>query len=237
MVDFVRLNDQLREAVSARIATRQLTGLSLARKAGFRQAHISNFLHQRRGLSLDGMDRILSVLGISVIDLIPAGELSAHLPKDANDREYEGVALVDAATLMDPQPQLQRIREQLKFKRSFLRRLRPDPVTPRSSWVRFLLFKASDDDGAAMHPRVLPRATLLIDRHYNSLRAYRRGDTNMFAVLKKDSVLIRYVEITGKQLTLRPESNTHPLDFIPIESGRSYGDYILGRVCHVSIET
>ena len=40
MVDFVRLNDQLREAVSARIATRQLTGLSLARKAGFRQAHI-----------------------------------------------------------------------------------------------------------------------------------------------------------------------------------------------------
>jgi transcriptional regulator with XRE-family HTH domain len=237
MVDFVRLNTQLRDAIAARIASRQLTGLSLARKTGFRQAHISNYLNQRRGLSLTGMDRILSVLGMSVIDLIPAGELSAHLPKDAADREYEGVALVDASSLRDPQPQLQRIREQLKFKRSFLRRLRPDPVTPRSNWIRFLLFKASEDDGAAMHPRVLPHSTLLIDRHYNSLRGYRRGDHNMYAVLKKDSVLIRYVEITGKQLTLRPEMNTHPLDFIPIEAGRSYGDYILGRVCHVSIET
>ena len=237
MVDFVRLNTQLRDAIAARIASRQLTGLSLARKTGFRQAHISNYLHQRRGLSLAGMDRILSVLGITVIDLIPAGELSQHLPKDAADREYEGVALVDASSLRDPQPQLQRIREQLKFKRSFLRRLRPDFVTSRSNWTRFLLFKASEEDGAAMHPRVLPRSTLLIDRHYNSLRGYRRGDHNMYAVLKKDAVLIRYVEITGKQLTLRPETNTHPLDFIPIESGRSYGDYILGRVCHVSIET
>jgi transcriptional regulator with XRE-family HTH domain len=237
MVYFERLNSQLRDAVATRIASRQLTGLSLARKTGFRQAHISNYLHRRRGLSLDGMDRILDVLGLSVLDLIPAGELSERLPKDAADREYEGVALVDAAALREPQPQLQRIQEQLKFKRNFLRRLRPDAVTPRASWVRFLLYKASEEDGAAMYPRVLPRATLLIDRQYNSLRAYRRGDTNMYAVLKGHSVLVRNVEITGKQLTLRPEINTKPLDFIPIESSHSYGDYILGRVCHVSIET
>ncbi len=183
------------------------------------------------------MDRILTVLGMSVLDLIPAGELSDRLPKDAADRDYEGVALVDAGALREPQPQLQRIEEQLKFKRNFLRRLRPDAVTPRSTWVRFLLYKASDDDGAAMYPRVLPRATLLIDRHYNSLRSYRRGDTNMYALIKGNTVLVRNVEITGKQLTLRPQVNTMPLDFIPIESGRSYGDYILGRVCHVSIET
>ncbi len=237
MVDFVRLNAQLRDAVSARIASRQLTGLSLARKSGFRQAHISNFLRKRRGLSLEGMDRILSVLNMSILDLIPAGEISEYLPKDSADREYEGVALVDPIALRDPHPPLNRVHEQLKFKRTFLRRLRPDPVTARASWTRFLLMKASDEDGAAMHPRILPRATLLVDRHYNSLRAYRRGDANMYAVLKRDSVLIRYVEITGKQLTLRPQANTEPLDFVPIESGRSYGDYILGRVCHISIET
>jgi transcriptional regulator with XRE-family HTH domain len=237
MLDFQRLNNRLREAVATRIASRQLTGLSLARKTGFRQAHISNYLHNRRGLSLEGMDRILTVLGISVLDLVPAGDLSERLPKDAGDREYEGVSLVDAAALREPQPQLQRIQEQLKFKRNFLRRLRADPVTSRASWVRFLLYKASDDDGAAMYPRVLPRATLLIDRHYNSLRSYRRGDTNMYAVLKGSAVLVRNVEITGPQLTLRPQVQTAPLDFIPIEPGRSYGDYILGRVCHVSIET
>ena len=88
-----------------------------------------------------------------------------------------------------------------------------------------------------MYPRVFPNATLLIDRHYNSLRAYRRGDTNMYAVLKEKSVLVRYVEITGRQLTLRPERNNYSLDFIPIESGRSYAEYIIGRVCHVAIET
>ena len=237
MVDFQRLNSRLRETIVTRIATRQLTGLSLARKTGFRQAHISNYLHRRRGLSLEGMDRILTVLGMSVLDLIPAGELSERLPKDAADREYEGVALVDAGALREPQPQLQRIEEQLKFKRNFLKRLRPDAVTARASWVRFLLYKASEDDGAAMYPRVLPRATLLIDRQYNSLRPYRRGDTNMYAVVKGNTVLVRNVEITGKQLTLRPQIHSMPLDFIPIESGRSYGDYILGRVCHVSIET
>ena len=132
MVDFERLNSQLRETVATRIASRQLTGLALARKTGFRQAHISNYLRRRRGLSLEGMDRILTVLGISVLDLIPAGELSERLPKDAADREYEGVALVDAVSLGAPQPQLRRIQEQLKFKRNFLRRLRPDAVTPRS---------------------------------------------------------------------------------------------------------
>ncbi len=237
MVDFERLNSQLREAVCARIASRQLTGLSLARKTGFRQAHISNYLHKRRGLSLEGMDRILSVLGISVLDLIPAGELSERLPKDAADREYEGIALVEPGALNDPQPQMRRIHELLKFKRNFLRRLRPDPVTPRGAWTRFLLFRASDDDGAAMYPRVLPRATLLVDRHYNSLRPYRRGDTNMYAVLKDQSVMVRNVEIAGKQLILRPDIKTHPLDFIPIAPGRGYGDYILGRVCHVAIET
>src|SRR5512146_717805 len=237
MVDFEVLNSQLRRTVATRIASRQLTGLSLARKTGFRQAHISNYLRRRRGLSLEGMDRILTVLGISILDLIPAGELSEHLPKDAADREYEGVALVDANSLSEPQPQLRHVQEKLKFKRNFLRRLRPDAVTGRATWVRFLLFKASDADGAAMYPRLVPRATLLIDRHYNSLRPYRRGDTNMYAVLKDHSVLVRNVEITGKQLTLRPEVKSYPLDFIPISAGRSYGDYILGRVCHVSIET
>lgn len=237
MVDFIRLNDQLRSAVAARIASREITGLALARGTGFRQAHISNFLRGRRGLSLEGMDRVLSVLGLSVVDLIPAGELAARLPKDAVDREYEGVALVDPSVLRDPTPSQKQILEHLKFKRNFLRRLRPDAVTDRGHWIRFLLCKASAEDGGAMYPRVFPNATLLIDRHYNSLRAYRRGDTNMYAVLKEKSVLIRYVEITGHQLTLRPERNNYSLDFIPIESGRSYAEYIIGRVCHVAIET
>ena len=38
-----------------------------------------------------------------------------------------------------------------------------------------------------MSPRLTPDATLLIDRHYNSLKPYRKGEFNMYAVLKNDT--------------------------------------------------
>ncbi len=236
MIDFIHLQAQLRHAVSARIGSGQISGLALARRTGFQQAHISNFIHSRRGLSLEGMDRIMKELHLTVLDLIPTGDLSTY-SGSAADREYEGIALVDASALLEPIPPQARIHEHLKFKRTFLRRLRPDLVTQRANWTRFLLFKPSADDASAMFPRILTGATLLIDRHYNSLRPYRRGDTNLYAIRKGTSVLVRYVEITGRQLTLRPHANTQPLDFVPIEPHRSYADYLLGRVCHVAIET
>ena len=55
------LHDRLRAHVSERIGSRALTGTELAEKAGFRQAHISNFLNHRRGLSLEAMDRVMEV--------------------------------------------------------------------------------------------------------------------------------------------------------------------------------
>lgn len=236
MLDFARLQSQLRHAISARIASGQITGVALARKTGFQQAHISNFLRSRRGLSVEGMDRMLTVLGLSVLDLVPASEINTY-SHAGDDREYEGVALVDYASVAAPTPSQRCVQERLKFKRNFLKRLRAEPVSHRDQWARFLLVRASDEDAAVMFPRILRGSVLLIDRHYNSLRPYRRGDSNMYAVQKGSSVLVRYVEMTGKQLTLRPEMNTAPLDFVPIESGRSYADYILGRVCHVAIET
>jgi len=65
------LHDRLRAHVSERIGSRALTGTELAEKAGFRQAHISNFLNHRRGLSLEAMDRVMEVLGLDVADLVP----------------------------------------------------------------------------------------------------------------------------------------------------------------------
>ena len=35
----------------------ELTGLRLVEQSGFKQAHISNFLNCKRGLSLEGMDQ------------------------------------------------------------------------------------------------------------------------------------------------------------------------------------
>lgn len=236
MLDFAQLQGQLRRAVSARIASGQLTGIGLARKTGFQQAHISNFLRNRRGLSVEAMDRVLGVLELSVLDLVPASEINNYSPA-GTDRDYEGVAVVGYPTLLSPTPPQKAVQERLKFKRNFLKRLRSEPASQRAQWTRFLLVRASDEDAAVMYPRILRGAVLLIDRHYNSLRPYRRGDSNLYAVRKGDTALVRYVEMTGKQLTLRPEINAAPLDFVPIEAGRTYADYLLGRVCHVAIET
>lgn len=236
MVDFGDLQTQLRRAVSARIASGQLTGVALARKIGFQQAHISNFLHDRRGLSVEAMDRVLGVLELSVLDLVPASEMNNYA-HTGDDRDFEGIALVDYAALLSPTPPQKSVQERLKFKRNFLKRLRAEPVSQREKWTRFLLVRASDEDAAVMYPRILRGAVLLIDRHYNSLRPYRRGDSNLYAVRKDNTALVRYVEMTGRQLTLRPEINAAPLDFVPIEAGRTYADYIIGRVCHVAIET
>jgi plasmid maintenance system antidote protein VapI len=60
--NFRGLQERLRERLLAHINAGELTGMELARQTGFQQAHISNFLNRRRGLSLDAMDAILRTI-------------------------------------------------------------------------------------------------------------------------------------------------------------------------------
>ena len=65
------LQDRLRALVRERIDAGELTGTELAKLAGFQQAHVSNFLNRRRGLSVEAMDRVMEVLRLDVRDLMP----------------------------------------------------------------------------------------------------------------------------------------------------------------------
>src|SRR5664280_1363032 len=67
---FRMLQENLRKTLWERIDAGELTGLRLAEQTGFKQAHISNFLNRKRGLSLEGMDKVLNVQHLSVLDLI-----------------------------------------------------------------------------------------------------------------------------------------------------------------------
>jgi hypothetical protein len=58
---FRALQENLRKALWERIDDGELTGLRLAQETGFKQAHISNFLNRKRGLSVEGMDKVLNV--------------------------------------------------------------------------------------------------------------------------------------------------------------------------------
>ena len=88
------LQDNLRETLWERIDEGDLTGLRLAQQTGFKQAHISNFLNRKRGLSLEGMDRVLAVQHLSVLDLLDPSEVNkrASILPPSND-EFQNVLL------------------------------------------------------------------------------------------------------------------------------------------------
>ena len=237
---FKALQERLRQALWARIEAGELTGLRLAEQTGFQQAHISNFLNRKRGLSLDGMDKVLAVQHLSVLDLLDPAEVNkrASILPPSQD-QFENVLLVEAAlAAAKPLIVASDVRAILKFKKNFLRRLRPDMATPRTDWTRFVLLKPDARDAMGMFPRLLPGATVLLDRRYNSLKPYRKGDSrNMYAVRHEGSCTIRYVSLAANSLVLRPHNQGYPVEVIPIELGQNFADYIVGRVCHVAIET
>ena len=107
----------------------------------------------------------------------------------------------------------------------------------RNEWRRFVLVKVDAREGMSMYPRLLPGATVLIDRHYNALEPYRKGEQNMYAVRKGDGCTVKYVELAGHTLVLRPHNQAYPVDVINIEEGKTFADYVVGRICHVAIET
>jgi hypothetical protein len=235
---FKVLQDNLRKILWDRIEAGELTGLRLAQQTGFKQAHISNFLNRKRGLSLEGMDKVLHVQHLSVLDLLDPAEVNKRasiLPPTGDD--FENVVLADS-TIAAAEPLIvsMHVREILKFKKSFLHKLKPDIEGNRSSWQRFVLIKLDAREALAMHPRLVPGATLLIDRHYNSLKPYRKGEFNMYAVLKNDTCTVKYVEVAENHLILRPHNQSAPIEVMIMAEGKTAADYLVGRICHVGLE-
>jgi Peptidase S24-like len=236
---FRALQENLRKTLWSRIDEGDLTGLRLAEQTGFKQAHISNFLNRKRGLSLEGMDKVLNVQHLSVLDLLEPGEVNKRasiLPP--SDDEFENVRVVETGiAAADPRVMSMNVKEILKFKKSFLRKMRPEMEGNRDRWERFVLIKADGREGMSMYPRLMPGATVLIDRHYNSMKPYRKGESNMYAVSKNGVCTVKYVEQAGRHLVLRPHNSAYPVEVLPMEAGRKPADYLIGRVCHVGMET
>jgi len=236
---FKVLQENLLKTLWERIEEGDLTGLRLAKETGFKQAHISNFLNKKRGLSLEGMDKVLSVQKISVLDLLDPKEVNKRasiVPPSAD--EFENVLLVDGAVAATRALIMSmKVKDVLKFKKSFLRKLRPEMEGDRDGWERFVVIQADGREGMSMYPRLLPGATVLIDRHYNSLKPYRKGESNMYAVARNGQTTVKYVEQAGNHLVLRPHNQAYPVEVMAMEEGKTAADYLVGRICYVGIET
>jgi hypothetical protein len=233
------LQENLRRILWQRIESGQLTGLKLAEQTGFRQAHVSNFLHRKRSLSIEGMDRFLSAQHLSVLDLLDPAEINKRASiVPPSDDEFENVALVEphvAAT--QPVIVVEKVLETCKYRKTFLRRIRAEvALAARHNWRRFVVIRADGREGMSMYPRLLPGAAVLIDRHYNVLKPYRRGEQNMYAIANDDGCAIKYVQVVADSLVLRPQNNAYPVDVIELE-GKPAAERIVGRVAHVGVET
>lgn len=235
-IRFQSLQDSLRTVIWARLERGELRGKSLAHKAGFQQAHLSNFLNARRGLSLQAMDRLLDVLHLDVLQLAGINEAQHHAPGAQAAHETEAVAVVPfAAAARAARFNADHIQDVVSFRRNFLRRLKPKMFGNRRDWTRFVVLTLEAQNVAGMEPQLVPGTQVLIDRHYNA-PTRDAGSLELYAVLDPDYGRIARVTLTSGHLVLRPHSEKAPVRLVPVPPGRRAGDFIVGRVRHIAME-
>lgn len=239
MLSFRDLEEALRRLLWSRVQSGELTGMALAEKTGFRKAHISHFLNRKRGFSIEAMDRVLQVEKLSVLDLIPSEEMNSKTSILApREDQYENIPVVASQNALAARIEFQDVIDIVKFKRALLRRVRPDMSGDRSGWQRFVIIKPTRADCEAMKPRLgMSGCTVLIDRHYNSLVPYRRGEPNMYAVRDGKEVVVRTVAVENEKLLLRPENRRAELKTVALPTEASPAALVLGRIAHVCMET
>jgi hypothetical protein len=234
-MNFTQLHERLRLEILRRIQRGTVSVSLLARQTGYGQAHLSNFLHARRQLSLDALDKILTAQHLTAADLLPVahgpGELRAALESDA-------VPIVShAAALFEPNIRPLSVHTMLRLPVGILESLHTRASSPRRAWQRFVAVRIPAADALAMEPLVTPEAIVLIDRHYNSLVPYRPSKPNLYAVRHGSHLAVRYADFLSNRLVLRPHNRAFPLELIQLDPGESPGDLLAGRVALIVNET
>ena len=224
-MNFTQMHERLRLELLRRIERGTLSVSLLARQTAFGQPHLSNFLHHRRQLSLEAIDRVLAAQHMTAADLLPVLHQPGSLPTDG---EEAAVPLVSHhAALFEPYIRPSAVQSMLSMPAGVLQSIRARVTSPRRAWQRFVAVRVSAADALPMDPLVLPDATALLDRHYTSLAPYR---PNLYAVRHGSHLTLRYVDFAANRLVLRPHNIAFPVDLIEVDPDESPGDLLAGRV-------
>jgi hypothetical protein len=227
-MNFTQLHDRLRMELLRRIQRGSLSVSLLARQTGFGQSHVSNFLHNRRQLSLEAMDRILASQHISANDLMPVLNKQASL---AGDEDGSSVPVVShAVALFEPYIRPSAAQSMLHLPEGALQGYRARVTIARRRWQRFVAVRIPTADAMPMDPLVLPEALAVIDRHYTSVAAYRADRPTLYAVRNGAHLSLRYVDFIAARLVLRPHNAGFPADLLEADPGESPTSLIAGRV-------
>ena len=223
-----QMHERLRLELLRRINRGTLSVSLLARQTGFGQAHLSNFLHNRRQLSLQALDRVMSAQHLMADDLLEI----VRYPTGAGleDGSDEVPILSFTAALYDPYIRPAVVHSMLHLPDGFLKTLRARPSRTHRAWQRFVALRVSENEALPMVPLIRPRAIALIDRHYNSLEQYYPDRQNICVVRQGSHVQLRQVDFVAGRLVLRPYSREFPVELIELAPHSSPGDMIAGRV-------
>lgn len=237
-MNFQDLHELLRLELVRRIERGSVTGSRLAQRAGFQQAHISNFLNRKRALSLEGLDKVMEAQSLSIEQILPL-DMAASLAPAAEEAQeaIEDVPIVSPSSAIDDaQIAGAAVIETVPVVGSRLRENRAKPAPRRTQWERFVAVRVDAQQAAAMAPVLAAGALAVIDRHYNSLAPYRASQPNIYAVRSGSMLLLRYVDFDERHLILRPFLREFPVQLIGLREGESPADYVVGRVCLVVAE-
>lgn len=227
-MNFTQMHERLRLEMLRRVERGSLSISLLSRQTGFGQSHMSNFLHSRGLLSLEAMDRVLEAQDLAIEDLIRSDTQGSSASEAGVP---DAVPLVSHSTaLYEPVVRSTAVQLILHLPPGMLRAVRPKVVGSRRSWQRFVAIRIDHSDALPMGPLLRPNAIAVIDRHYNSMVAYRPTQPNLFAIRDGAHLTLRYADYLAERLVLRPMNIAFPLESIEIRPEQSPGEYIAGRV-------
>jgi hypothetical protein len=227
-MNFTQMHERLRLELLRRIQRGTLSVSLLARQTGFGQSHLSNFLHCRRQLSLEAIDRVLAAQHLAAVDLLPVTYRAGPPPSGEEDGRVPIVS--QAAALFEPFIRPAAVQSMLDIPSGVLQSVRARVSTQRRAWQRFVAVRIPSAEALAMEPLVLPDALALLDRHYNSLMPYRPNRPNLYAVRHGAHMTLRYVDFLSNRLVLRPHNLAFPVELIELAPGESPSDLIAGRI-------
>lgn len=215
-----------------RIERGVLSGTLLARQTGLKPAHISNFLHRKRRLSLGALDRVLSTQSIAIEDLIARSPNRRPESQKQDAQSANNIALVSQSVAMyESQLRMSSVLELIHIPSGYLEHLRARRSPDRRTWERFVAVRANYLQAEVMIPAIVPHAILVIDRHYNSLVPYRPPMPSIYAMRRGSTLLFRYATLQGRSIILRTHKFEHPVELIEIKPEESPNSFIIGRIC------
>ncbi|MFZ0632213.1 MAG: helix-turn-helix transcriptional regulator [Acidobacteriaceae bacterium] len=229
---FLELHERLRLETWRRIDQGILSRALLASRTGLAQAHISNFLHRRRRLSLTALDQILEAQALGVEELALSKALPQPRAQASGSEPRDIVPIVPPAAAMNaPHIPPQAVLGGLQLPEHWLASFPARRAVGRASWDRFVGVRVTAAQALPMDPVLRTGSVVVLDRHYNSLVDQKPPQPNLYGIRVGAHMVFRHVAFESGRLVLRPRALEAPLDVIELAPHESPADLLVGRVC------